>query len=76
MSSRRQFSEEFSASRQRHAGEVELELGLVMAAVAGAVEHRVDVGEDVLRAEGLAEIAASVADESQFGGGCYLLDKL
>ena len=53
MSSRRQFSEEFSTSRQRHAGEVELEWGLVALAVAGAVEHRVDPGEDILWAEGL-----------------------
>ena len=64
MAGLRQLSEEVDTSGQRHAGEVELEVGLVAAAVAGAVEHRVDVGEYVLRAEGLAEIAASVADES------------
>ena len=75
MAGLRQPPEELSISRRRHAGEVELELGLVALAVAGAVEHRVDPGEDVLGAESVAEIAAAVADESQFGGGCNLLDE-
>ena len=75
MADLRQPSEELSTSRQWHAGEVELELGLVALAVAGAVEHRVDPGEDILGAEGLPEIATTVADESQFGGGCNLLDE-
>ena len=50
-------------------------MGLVALSVAGAVQHPVDPSEDVLGTEGVAEIAAAVADESQFGGGCNMLDE-
>ena len=46
--------------RQRHPGEIELELGSRSGrGSSGAVEHRVDPSEDVLRAAGRAEIAAA-----------------
>ena len=47
-----QLPEEAGGARQRNAGEVELEVGLVALAVAGAVEDGVDVGEHILGAEG------------------------
>ena len=64
----RQLAEELRAAGERHAREVEPEVGRVARAVAGAVEDGVDVRERVLGAEGGARVAGSVADEAEGGG--------
>ena len=51
MAGRSQLSEEVDAAGQRHAGEVELEMSLVLLAVTGAVEHRVDPGDSGIEVE-------------------------
>jgi len=75
MAERRELSYEVDMFGQRHAREVELELRLVALTVAGTVEHRVDVGEDVLRAESRVQVAAAIADEAQPDSSSDLVDE-
>ena len=70
-----QSAEQIQTARERQAGKVNLqELG-VAGAVAGAVEHRIDVMEDVFGTEGLNMVAFAVGNKGQAETGGAILDE-